>query len=478
VNIAATDTVLFDGVGNNGLSSRATSRVIAGTQNNGYGGNLNITTGSLYVTNGAVISASTFAYGDAGTVNITASDAIFIDGIGSHGFASAIASRVDKNAEGNGGNLNITTGSLYITNAAQLSASTSGIGDAGDVNITATDTVSVDGMSSNGFPSLIGSRVNDPGEGTGGNLNITTNNLSVTNGALVSVSSSNLSGQGSAGNLQITANSIFLDNQGKLSARTASGNGGNITLQVQDVLLLRNNSAISTNAGFDSTSGDGGNITIDAGFIIAVPQENSDITANAYEGRGGKINVTTQGIFGIDYQEDLTSLSDITASSDFGLSGVVEISRPDVDPSQGLTSLPTDIVDATGMIDYQCQVARSSAANKFTMTGRGGLPPNPNEPLGEENWVEDLGLPGQTEVAEGAREVEEKASPALGNSPSSPANQIVEAQGWMIGAEGKVTLTDQVPAATPTTAISPQPWQVSASCQNIPNTASLTGSAY
>ena len=475
VNIAATDTVLFDGVGNNGLSSRATSRVIAGAQNNGDGGNLNITTGSLYVTNGAVISASTFAYGDAGTVNITASEAIFLDGLGSHGYPSAIASRVDDNAEGDGGNLNITTAFLYVTNGAQLSTTTSGKGDAGNINITATDTVSFDGVDRNGNSSLASSRVNSL-EGNGGNINITAHYLSVTNGAILSATS--VGQERSAGNLQLTAHSILLDNDGRLSARTASGNGGNITLQVQDVLLLRNNSNISTNAGFEGAGGDGGNITIDADFIIAVPQENSDITANAYEGRGGKINITTQGIFGIGYQEDLTSLSDITASSDFGLSGVVEISRPDVDPSQGLTSLPTDIVDATGMIDYQCQVARSSAANKFTMTGRGGLPPNPNEPLGEENWVEDLGLPGQTEVAEGVGEVEEKASPALGNSPSSPANQIVEAQGWMIGAEGKVTLTDQVPAATPTTAISPQPWQVSASCQNIPNTASLTGSAY
>ncbi|MBD1806972.1 filamentous hemagglutinin N-terminal domain-containing protein [Microcoleus sp. FACHB-SPT15] len=475
VNINATDTVSFDGVGSNGLSSRATSRVNFGGQDNGDGGNLNITTGSLYVTNGAVLSASTFGYGDAGTVNITASDAIFIDGIGSHGFASAIASRVDENAQGNGGNLNITTGSLYITNAAQLSASTLGIGDAGNVNITATDMVYVDGISSNGFPTLIGSRVNDPGQGTGGNLNITTYNLSVTNGALVSVSSSNLAGQGSAGNLQITANSIFLDNQGKLSARTASGNGGNITLQIQDVLLLRNNSAISTNAGFDGTSGDGGNITINAGFIVAVPQENSDITANAYEGKGGKINITTQGIFGIDYREGLTSLSDITASSDFGLSGVVEISRPEVDPSQGLTSLPTDIIDTTGMIDYQCQVGRSSAGNKFTMTGRGGLPPNPNESLGEENWLEDLGSPMQVGEVGEAREI---VSPVLGNASASSANQIVEAQGWMIDADGKVTLTVQVPAPTPVTPTSQQTWQVSASCQNIPNTANLTGTAH
>jgi large exoprotein involved in heme utilization and adhesion len=441
-----------------------------GGQDNGDGGNLNITTGSLYVTNGAVLSASTFGSGDAGTVNITASEGIFLDGLGSHGFPSAIASRVDKNAEGNGGNLNITTGSLYVTQGAQLSTTTSGNGDAGNINITATDTVSFDGIDRNGHPSLASSRVNSL-EGNGGNLNTTAHYLSVTNGAILSATS--VGQDRSAGNLQLTAHSILLDNEGRLSARTASGNGGNITLQVEDVLLLRNNSNISTNAGFEGTGGDGGNITIDAGFIIAVPQEDSNITANAYQGRGGKISITTQGIFGIDYREGLTSLSNITASSDFGLSGVVEISRLAIDPSQALTSLSTDLVDRTAMIDYQCQVSRSSGKNKFTMTGRGGLPPNPNEPLSEENWLEDLGTSGQIE------EVKEKDSPALENSPSSPANQIVEAQSWMISTDGRVSLTVQAASTTPVTATSHHPWQLPASCQNIPNsTASLTGTAY
>jgi large exoprotein involved in heme utilization and adhesion len=317
---------------------------------------------------------------------------------------------------------------------------------------------------------LASSRVNSL-EGNGGNLNITAHYLSVTNGAILSATS--VGQDRSAGNLQLTAHSILLDNEGRLSARTASGNGGNITLQVEDVLLLRNNSNISTNAGFEGTGGDGGNITIDAGFIIAVPQEDSNITANAYQGRGGKISITTQGIFGIDYREGLTSLSNITASSDFGLSGVVEISRLAIDPSQALTSLSTDLVDRTAMIDYQCQVSRSSGKNKFTMTGRGGLPPNPNEPLSEENWLEDLGTSGQIE------EVKEKDSPALENSPSSPANQIVEAQSWMISTDGRVSLTVQAASTTPVTATSHHPWQLPASCQNIPNsTASLTGTAY
>ena len=40
-----------------------------------------------------------------------------------------------------------------------------------------------------------------------------------------------------------------------------------------------------------SASGDGGNVTIDADLILAFPQENSDIKADAFEGDGGNINI-------------------------------------------------------------------------------------------------------------------------------------------------------------------------------------------
>ena len=475
VNIIATDIVSFDGADSNGLSSRATSRMISQEQNQNKvnGGNLNITTGSLFLTNGAALSASTFGYGDAGDINITATDTIFLDNSGSNRFEGAIVSRaVGNTAQGNGGNINITTGSLYVTNGAQLSASSSGLGNAGNLNIVATDTLSFDGLDTEGNPSLVGSRVGSLGTGNGGNVNITTQYLSVTNGALISTTSF---GQGNAGNIEITADSVVLDNPGKLTARTTSGNGGNISLQVEDVLLLRNNSVISTDAG---AGGDGGNITINAGFIVAVPQENSDIIANAYQGRGGRVEITTQGIFGLRFQNEFTESSDITASSSFGLSGTVKISRLALDPSQGLTSLPTDVVDPTAMIDYQCQVGRSSTENKFTMTGRGGLPPNPNEPLGEEDWLEDLGSPMEVGEVGGAGEAGEIVSPVVGNASASSPKQIVEAQSWMIDSDGRVALTVQVPAHTPVTATSQQTWQAPASCQNIPNTASLTASAY
>jgi large exoprotein involved in heme utilization and adhesion len=113
--------------------------------------------------------------------------------------------------------------------------------------------------------------------------------LVVSDGAEVNVSNE---GSGNAGELRVEADSISLDNEGKLRASTASGSGGNIELQVQDLILMRLNSLISAKA---DNNGNGGNITINAPFIVAVPGENSDIIANAEGGgRGGNINITTQ----------------------------------------------------------------------------------------------------------------------------------------------------------------------------------------
>ena len=61
---------------------------------------------------------------------------------------------------------------------------------------------------------------------------------------------------------------------------------------------------------------DGGNIDINTQFLIAAPNTNSDIIANAASGRGGAINITASGIFGLTVRDQLTFDNDITAFSE------------------------------------------------------------------------------------------------------------------------------------------------------------------
>jgi filamentous hemagglutinin family protein len=124
------------------------------------------------------------------------------------------------------------------------------------------------------------------------------------------------------------------------AAESASGNGGDINLQ-SNLLLLRRGGQISTTAGTALAGGNGGNINIDAGFIVAVPQENSDITANAFSGNGGTVTINAQGIFGIQSRQQPTLQSDITASSTGGgINGVVDINTLDIDPNRAFINLP------------------------------------------------------------------------------------------------------------------------------------------
>jgi large exoprotein involved in heme utilization and adhesion len=82
-------------------------------------------------------------------------------------------------------------------------------------------------------------------------------------------------------------------------------------------------------------------LTLIPGSSLRFPNEDSNIIANAFKGRGGNINITTQGLFGIEFHPRLTPQSDITASSEFGINGTVQINTPGIDPNRGLAQLPT-----------------------------------------------------------------------------------------------------------------------------------------
>lgn len=343
----------------------------------------------------------------------------------------------------NAGDITINTRRLHVEDSLGVLADTLGEGQGGTLIVNASESVELSGGDNGLFSAT-------QAAGDAGDLKIVTGNLIVRDGAEVNVSSQ---GTGDAGNLDVTAHSIRLENGGKLTATSASGRGGgNIRLQDLNLLLLRGNSAISTSAG---GSGKGGNINIDTNLLVGL--ENSDITANAYEGEGGFIQIATKGIFGLEVREQLTENSDITAFSqkDPSLNGVVEINRPDIDPSAELVTLPVELVDVSGLIAQGCSangghIARGSS--EFIATGRGGMPPTPSEALRSETALADLGKPVQGEA--------NRASAATANNPTSSSPvPLVEAQGWVIGSKGEVLLTAQAPTVTPHI-----PWLTPTSC--------------
>jgi large exoprotein involved in heme utilization and adhesion len=292
------------------------------------------------------------------------------------------------------------------------------------------------------------------GAGNARNLTIATEQLTVGDGAEVNVSST---GTGIAGELRVEADTIRLNNQGKIRADT-SGGGGNINLSTGD-LILRRGSSISTNArGLNIT---GGNITIDTDNLVAVPQEDSDISANATAGNGGQVIVNAIGIFGTQFRLQDTPLSDITATSDLGpqFNGLVELNTPGIDPSRGLANLPAEVVDASNQIAQACGTRGAEAGkNEFIVTGRRGMPSNPHEPLSDDQALEDIHPPAGFSSSRNSNPDAAKAV-ASQSATGNPKPPIVEAQGWVINDKGQVVLTATASTATPHNS-----WLQSATC--------------
>ncbi len=339
-------------------------------------------------------------------------------------------------ASGNAGNLTVNTESLVLRDGGRVDSSTLASGTGGSVTVNAKNFIEVSGTVPGSInPSLIASSANILDEslqqflgispiptGDSGNVTINTPLLKVSDGAEVTVRND---GTGKGGILNINANSILLNSKGKITASTQSGGGGNIDLQVKDGLILRNQSLISAEAG---GTGNGGNININSPVIAGL--ENSDIIANALQGDGGNININTSGLFGLQFRDELTTDSDITASSQFGVNGTVEINNPAIDPSSTLVKLPSDVVDSSQEVASGCS---TNQGNSFTVVGKGGLAANPEEAVAEVNVWQDL---RDLSILDNGKKMSVQVK---NDSPK----KIVEATGWVVDKQGNVEFVAQ-----------------------------------
>lgn len=424
INISANEIKLVgisdDGEVPSALTTQVTSSI--GSDNES---NLIVKTNRLKIADGGQISASTFGDGQAGDIKIKASEIEVIGATPDGKNSSGIRSQVNPSSIGNAGNIEISSQSLKIIDGGKISVSTFGEGRGGNLTIDATK-IEILGtnINNNSSSGLFSESV---GTGDGGKLIVNTEQLSILDGARISASSQDI---GLAGNLEINTDSLKLDDSA-ITTQTDVGDGGNISLNVGN-LLLRNNSQISTTAGKIEAGGDGGDININSDFIVAVPRENSDITANAFNGRGGNINITTKGIFGIEFRSQQTPLSDITASSEFGIDGEVSINILNLNPESSFVSLPRSF--SLPPLDTSCQINNGENASSFVNKGKGGLPENPSEIRSEPEIWDDLRSP-----------LPDNNSPNPEYNPQSREYQpIIEAQRMVIGDNGKIILVANI----------------------------------
>ncbi len=386
----------------------------------GNGGNIELNGQNIQINQGGEISASTSGVGNGGAVMVSGDRLFLNDG----GEISASTSGM-----GNGGAVMVSSDRLFLTDGGQISASTLSSGNAGQLLVQAQELISISGSESGLFATTF------VGGGNGGNIQVSTPNLNITDRGTITVSNLDLpdtnssNANNAAGNIFMEVPNLDITNGGSITAETASGDEGNINLKTED-LLLNNQAVISTNAQGSST---GGNINIDSKFIILNQQ--SGITANAQQGSGGRVIINTEGLF-------VSLDSGITATSELGseFNGVVEINNPNVDPQSGLVDVSGERVDASNQVVAGCT---SDLGNVFAVTGKGGLPESPGQALNANQVWQDVRPLKEENLAAN--------TPSNHNSLTSQPSRktIIEAQGWVMGANGKIILTANAPETTP-----------------------------
>ena len=461
--INATDSVeLSSSVLDDGISRGLFSSTIGGT---GNGGKINITTGNLSVRDGMQINAISGTInpafkrpvnigGEPGNITINARESVTVSGTSKVSSSNGLLPRPsiitsDTLSPSRGGNINITT-KKFIVDEGQISTATFFTGNAGKLNIVAEE-IDLRGTDIQFQPNFrpgsgLFASAQETATGAGGSIILDSKRIIIRDDGRIAVNSQ---GSGIGGNIDLTADSLTLDRFGSISAETNSDRGGNITLDLNDRLVLQDNSTISITAGLAGGAGDGGNLNINSPLILAFPN-NNEITANAFAGMGGNINITTNAILG--YPQYLN----ITASSQRGIDGTVTFNNLVTNLDSGVVEAPITPIDATALVSQDACEAIASDSN-FVVKGKGGLPPQPTDLLESQRplveWTERLNDARDGRVSQVSSE-EEKTMPSTSQSNfDSPTIVTVrprredaplviqQARGWIKKPDGTIVLT-------------------------------------
>lgn len=349
---------------NGGSVSMDNSRIFSTVESggNGSGGNIEIYTGSLTMSNIAQLQ-TLIRGGGKGEAGV-----IFVETNGGSvsltGSRTGMFSTINPGADGrtrdtdflsnldfsNGGDISrailIDTGTLSLTDGATLNTSTYGSGNAGAVVVVADGNVSLKGGTilsfvgdqAKGDAGAILMRVGSlsiastskyaaglttetDGQGdAGGILVLADKDISIRgeeNGNEVGISSEVKPGlTGTGGAIILGARSLFLRDGAKVSVdNQGSGFAGDIIIGTREDIILRDGGAIRAIAA----SGYGGNIFINSGdFLVLV--NGSQVSTQVGAGDGGNVDVDTRYIIAAPFKDN-----NIDAFAQLGTGGAIDI---------------------------------------------------------------------------------------------------------------------------------------------------------
>jgi large exoprotein involved in heme utilization and adhesion len=338
------------------------------TFNSGQAGSIAIETGQLSVTDGAIVSPSTFGAGNSGNLIVRASDSVIVARQRSDSSLNTTLATNSIGGTGRAGNIEINTRSLRVEEGAGISSSSGGKigerlitgGPGGNITVNAKDSVELIGAAA-GSPYRSVIIAGTFGSGKSGDVTLNARRLSVRDGGGIVAGTL---GAAQGGNVTVTADesveivgttregsaSVIVTASGDLPTQTllglqrASGAAGSLSIatrrfSVRDGALvsvqsLGTGAAGSINVVADSialnaqgiidgttVSGIGGNINLRSRDIQL--RDNSRITTDARAGSGGNITLNSDILVG-------QNNSDITANAKSAAGGRVNVNVPNI----------------------------------------------------------------------------------------------------------------------------------------------------
>jgi len=300
-----------------------------------------------------ITSASSSAFlgdmatGDAGTITIK-TNILLLEEKGS------IFS--ETTTPGTGGNIDISTGNAFLSSGASISAMSrvsEQAGKAGNINIAAGETIKMDNTS----------LLTTSEQEQGGDITIRAKSIDLTGNTRISAQSE---GKGNAGNLRVEGQYDFLMENSILSTNAMQADGGNIKVFADYMVYLVDSEITACVGGGKETTG--GNVSIDPRYVIL---KNSTITANAFEGKGGNIEIISD-LFLADPD------SIIDASSSLGIDGQVDIQSPITNVSGLISPLSKDFKNVVALLREPCLArVQKGEYSSFMIKGRDSIPTGP-----------------------------------------------------------------------------------------------------
>ncbi len=321
------------------------------------------------INGGQINSLSTVGRGAGGNINLSA-QSIRLNGGGlvdqSFNPTTQISTASGNGGTAKGGDIVIQAGSLELVNSAQISSATSGGGNAGRIDITASS-VRLDGLLTT--PTQITANTSkSTGGGSAGDIVIRTGTLDIINGATLLAASF---GSGRAGIIDINAQSVNLLSGAVITAPAfGAGSGGNIRIMCesmridgQDTLtggpdFLTAIQAVTTSL---SSPAPGGSVQITAGSLDLVHM-GSIFTTSYGRGRGGNIEIAAGNL-------SLANSSTIRAESlATGPAGLIDINAQSVNLVSGAIITASTSGSGNGG-DIQITAESISINGQDTLTG-------------------------------------------------------------------------------------------------------------